>query len=128
MLFAAGRAAGRRGRGRLLWPAACVLLVAQAVGLGAWGLSERAERRALASLLHEQAPAPGVSPATAFAALPGPSYTPSPSDYFSLRRLVEQDPDRWLASRQPASPQAPGPPPPDPAILTAGQRDGLLDQ
>lgn len=126
MLFAAGRAAGRRGPGRLLWPALCVLLAAQAVGLGVWGLSERAERRALAGL-REHAPAPDAPPATAMAELPGPLYVPSPSDYFSLRREVEHDPDRWLAAKQPPSPQAPGPPPPAPPILRAGQRDALPD-
>ena len=44
MLFAAGRAAGQGGLGRLLWPACCVLLVVQAAGLLVWGLAERAER------------------------------------------------------------------------------------
>ena len=44
MLFAAGQAAGQRGRGRLLGPALCVLFAVQGAGLGAWGLSERAER------------------------------------------------------------------------------------
>jgi hypothetical protein len=128
MLFAAGRAAGRRGPARLLWPALCVLLAAQAAGLGAWGLSERAECQALASRLRELAPAPGVPPATAVAHLPEPSYMPSPDDYFHLRRQVEQDPSRWLASLQPAGPQVPGPPPPEPAIFTPRQHDGLLDR
>jgi hypothetical protein len=128
MLFAAGRAAGRRGRARLLWPALCVLLAVQAAGLGVWGLSERAERQALASRLPEPAPAPGAPSVTAVAAS---SYTPSPEDYFHLRRRLEQDPGRWPASPQPAGPRGkeppPGPPPPEPAILRAGQRDGLLD-
>jgi hypothetical protein len=128
MLFAAGQAAGRRGRGRLLWPALCLLLAVQAAGLGAWALSERAECRALASRLGERAPAPEALPAVAVGVPPGPSYTPSPDDYFHLLRRAEQDPGHWLASLPPAAPQAPGPPPPEPAILRAGQRDGLLDQ
>jgi len=127
MLFAAGLAAGRRGWGRLLVPALCGLLAALATGLGAWGLSERAEREAMASRLRQHAPTPGAPPATAVALLPEPSYTPSPDDYFHLRQRVLQDPGRWLAFSEPAGPPAPGPPPPGPAILRAGQRDGLLD-
>ena len=127
MLFAAGRAAGRRGPGRLLWPALCLLLAAQAVGLGVWGLSQRAEYRALASRLREFAPDPGAPPANAVAVLPESSYTPSPEDYFHLRRRLEQDPDRGLASWQPAGPQAPEQPPPGPPILRVGQRDGLFN-
>jgi hypothetical protein len=128
MLFAAGQAAGRRGRGRLLWPALCAFLAVQAAGLGAWGLSERAERRALASRLRERAPAPSAPPATDVAVPPEPSYTPSPDDYFHLRRRAEQNLTRGPASLPPAAAQALAPPPPEPAILRAGQRDGLLDQ
>jgi hypothetical protein len=127
MLFAAGQAAGRRGRGRLLWPALCVVLAVQAAALGAWGLSERAERRALASRIRDRAPAPNAPPATAVVVLPEPSYTPSPDDYFHLLRRAEQDPGRWLASLPPAGSQALEPPP-EPATLRAGQRDGLSDQ
>jgi hypothetical protein len=126
MLFAAGLAAGRRGWGRLLGPALCGLLAALAAGLGAWGLSERAERQALAGRLRERAPKPGAPPATAVAVVPAPSYEPSPGDYLSLRRRMEQDPGGWLAPPQPAGPQALGPPPPEPAVLRLGQRDGLF--
>ena len=45
MLFAAGQAAGRRGRSQLLWPMLCALLTVQAAGLGVWGLSERRSAR-----------------------------------------------------------------------------------
>lgn len=127
MLFAAGRAAGRRGRGALLWPALCALLVVQAAGLGVWGLSEHTERLALAGSLRERTPAPNMPTSPGVAVLPESSYTPSPDDYFHLRRRVEQDPGRWLASLQHEGTQAPGPPSPKPAIFTAGQRDGLLD-
>jgi hypothetical protein len=122
MLFAAGLAAGRRGRAWLLWPALCALLAVQAAGLTVWALAERGERLALAARLSEQAP---VAPAPELAA---PSYTPAPSDYFSLRRLVEQDTDRPAAVSDGAGAQEPGPPPPGPAILSAGQRDYLFRQ
>ncbi len=122
MLFAAGQAAARRGR--LLWPALCALLAVQVAALGAWGLSEHAECRALVSRLQERAPAPRVPPAPAVAgAAAEPSYKPSPDDYFHLLRRIEQDPSGWLASAEPAAPQALGPPAPEPPVLKAGQRD-----
>ena len=124
MLFAAGLAAGRRGRGRVLWPAACALLAVLAAGLGGWGASERAGRVALAGRPPGPAPAPDAPPATAVAvAPPESSYTPSPDDYYHLRRRAEQDLGRWLDS--PPTAVAPGAPPPAPAILRAGQRDSL---
>jgi hypothetical protein len=91
MLFAAGQAAAPRGRGRLLWPALCAVLTIQAAVLGAWGLSERAERQLLASRLREQVPSGKLPPADMVA-----SYTPSPNDYFHLRRQAEEDPNPWL--------------------------------
>lgn len=124
MLFAAGLAAGRSERGRLLGLGLGGLLAVLALGLGAWGWLERAERQALANCLRERTP----SSATFVVVLPASPYTPSPGDYFSLRRQMEQDPSRWLASLQPTGPQTPGPPPPEPAILRAGQRDGPLFQ
>jgi hypothetical protein len=126
MLFAAGLAAGRRGRGRLLAAALCGLLTALAAGLGAWGLSERAERQILASRL-QQAPAPRPSPTTGSGA-PPETYEPSPADYLSLRRRLEQDPDGWLAAGQTPGPQALGPPPPAPVLPTPRQWKDLLEQ
>jgi hypothetical protein len=128
MLFAAGQAAARRGRSRLVAPALCILLVVQSAGLGVWGLSERAGRLALATRIRERAPAPTapLAIAVAVAVLSEPSYTPSPEDYWHLRRRAEQDPGRWLASLQPPGARAPDPPP-EAAILRAGQRARLLD-
>ena len=37
MLFAAGQAAGRRGRSQLLWPVLCALVTVQAAGAGRVG-------------------------------------------------------------------------------------------
>jgi hypothetical protein len=125
MLYAAGVAEGRRGRSTLLWPAACVLLAGLAAGLGGWGLAERAERQALASRLRDRAPTPRESPATAVAVVPEPFDRPSPDGYLSLRRRMEQDPNRWLAPLQPEGPLPT--PPPEPAILHGGQRDGTID-
>jgi hypothetical protein len=128
MLFAAGLAAGRSGRGRLLWPALCVVLAVQAAGLGVWGLAERAECQALAERLRDRTPTPGTPPATDVAVVPETPDEASPADYLSTRRRLEQDPNGWLASLQPAGPQDPGPPPPEPALLTPRQRDGLFEE
>jgi hypothetical protein len=125
MVFAAGRAAGRGGLGRLLWPACSVLLAVQAAGLLGWGLAERAERQALASRLREQPKAPNAAPVPAV--LAEAVYSPSPDDYLHLRRMMEQDPSGGLDSLQPDGPPPIGPPPPEPAILTPGQRGGLLE-
>ncbi|MFI5459755.1 MAG: hypothetical protein ACHRXM_30385 [Isosphaerales bacterium] len=126
MLFAAGQAAGRRGRSQLLWPVLCALLTVQAAGLGMWGLSERALRQSLASRLPERAPTLSVPPATVVVVRES-SYPPSPGDYLSMRRLMEQDPNGWLAALQPAGSKPLVPPPPQPAILTPRRRDGLFD-
>jgi hypothetical protein len=121
-LFAAGRAAGRRGR--RLWPALSLILAVQSVGLGLWAVSERAGRRALADRLAEPAPLPSPAPA---AADDGPP-EPSPDGYLHLRRRVEQDPNGWPASLPPPGPGALPKPPPEPTILRADQSDSLLDQ
>lgn len=123
VLYAAGFAAGR-GRGRWLWPAVCGLLLVQVIGLGAWGLTERAERLALAARLREPVP-DSVVPLPPDGA--EPSYPPPPDGYFLLRQRMEQDPNRWLASPPPTGVKADGPPPPQPAILRGGQRDVLID-
>jgi hypothetical protein len=123
MLFAAGQAAGRRDRSQLLWPVLCGFVTAQAVGLGVWGLSERAERQTLASRLSELATTDRTSPATVVIVRDS-AYKPSPGDYLSTRRLLERDPNGWLASLQPSGSEPLVPPPPQPAILTPRQRDG----
>jgi hypothetical protein len=123
MLFAAGQAAARRGP--RLWPALSLLLAVVAVGLGSWALSERAGRLALAGRLLVQPPSADEPAATTVAAAPAPSYSPSPTDYLHLRRLVEQDAARWLSSPSAGAP--PAPPPAQPSILRGGQRDSLPD-
>ena len=70
MLYAAGLAAGKAGRGRLLWPALCSLLVVFAAALGAWGLNERAERQFLIGRIHERTAPAAATPTTARVAAP----------------------------------------------------------
>jgi hypothetical protein len=127
MLFAAGRAAGRRSRMPLLWPAACVFLALQAAGLGVWALNERAACQALARRLEQRGPE-GRPPAET-AAVKGSdfSYRPSPEDYLSLRHALEQDSSGWLSSPLPAGPLALASPPPRALILTPRASEGVLD-
>ena len=126
MLFAAGRASAERRRPPLLWPVVCALLAMQAAGFCAWGLWERAEHRALAVRLDKGAAVPNVPQTPAVADSSAPRYTPSPDDYFHLRRRLDQASGRWLVAAHAAGTQAVGPPPPAPGILKAGQRDGLF--
>jgi hypothetical protein len=127
MLFAAGLAAGRGSPGRLLWPALCGILAIQVIGLGVWGLSERAQRQALANDLRQRSPVPKALPAAHAAASPALSYSPSPDDYFQLRRRLEKDPGSLLVSPGPVPGSPIDPVPPQPAILQAGQHNDLLD-
>jgi hypothetical protein len=123
MLFAAGRSSARRGRTWLVWPACCLLLALQTAGIAWWGLSERAERVALAQLLREQAVPTNQAPPPDVMA--DSRYQPSPDDYFHLRQMIEQDPQRLLVSWQSDVPP-PIAPPPEPAILTPHARDQLI--
>jgi hypothetical protein len=122
MVFAAGLAAGRRGW--LLGTTLCGVFAVLACGLGAWGLSERAERIALAGRVYERAPTATTLEADAVAMASEGRQPLAPDAYFSLRRQAEDDPSPWPAARLPEAP--PPPPPSENEILTAGQRDGLL--
>jgi len=128
MLFAAGLAARRRGRGRFLVPALCGLLAIASVGLGAWGWTERAERQILAQLLDERLREPSVPPALAVPVPSESSYTLSPVAYLRLRRQMEEDPNRWLASLPLPGAEPLEPPPPQPDIFRVGQSDRLFAQ
>jgi hypothetical protein len=101
-------------------------VVVQAGVLGAWALSERAERQALASRLRELAPAADARATTAVAAVSKSSYLPAADDYFHLRRRAEQDLDGWLSAQ--AQPNSTPGPSTQSTIPRAGQRDGLFDQ
>ena len=125
MLYQAGLQAGRRSRGRSLWPSLCLALAVACTGLGAWGLSERAEHEALAGQLRAHMVARRDLP---FNVVSVPAtYVPTSNDYFQLRRQAEQDLGRWLASietigTQSIKQQA------GPDILRAGQFDRFRDQ
>jgi hypothetical protein len=122
MLFAAGRAAGRPPRGRLLWAALSVSLAVLAVALGAWAARERSGRLALAQQLRQPAaPAPGPLPP---AAVPSeePAESPSTDSLLAARRALEHGLDAWpprpVVSSDPSPPSAP--------VLRLGGRNSLL--
>ena len=127
MLFAAGRAAERRSRAALLWPAACVLLAVQGVGLGVWGLREHAECQALASRLHQRDQEAASLAAAAAAEARDVPYEPAPGDYLSLRHALERDAGGWLTAPASVGPLVYAPPPARPVILTPRSREGLVD-
>jgi hypothetical protein len=120
MLFAAGQAAGRRGRA---WPALTGLLAILVVVLGTWAAAERAGRLALARQLPPEQPAP--APAVP-SDPPEPPTTDglAPNSLFAAHRALEHGLDAWPP--QPV-PRAAVPDPPAPPVLQAGQRDALLD-
>jgi len=119
VIFDAGFAAGRRGQ--RLWMTISAALAIAVIGLGAWGMTERTQRRALADVV--RAPAPPIGSPSVDQSIEAPSS--SPDGYLRLRRRAEQDPNGWLASWQPE--EAPGPPGSEPIILRAWQRDGPID-
>jgi hypothetical protein len=126
MLYAAGLAAAGRRTSRL-WPALCAVLLAQVAGLGAWGISQRSERLALAKQLDGFVSSP-VATATAVrndAAHRG--YSPSPNDYLQQRRRMEHDASFNVAAASPGQIPVFEPEFPQAAIPRAGQWSDLLD-
>lgn len=115
MLFAAGRAVGRRGA--RLWPVLTGLLAMVVIALGAWGLSERAERLRLAE---QRSPLPTPAPTVP---TPAVEYVGSAS-LLAVHRALERGQQDWSppppATEEPAMPTAP------PEVLRLGQRDALL--
>lgn len=125
MLYTAGMEAGRRGRGRVLWPTLCLALAIACAGLGTWGLTERSEHQALLIQVREHAPTTSNMPSGVMAV--SDSYVPSPKDYLQLRRLAEQDPGNWLSSLKQNETQQPKLVT-FPNILRAGEYDRFRDQ
>ncbi len=114
MLFAAGKEAGRPGRGRFAWPALSACLAVALVILVGWGMSERRERLALARQLElAREPAPEPYP------------DEGPSDYLSAHRALRQGLDAWPP--RPVGTPHPGDAPTPPSdVLEAGQRNALI--
>jgi hypothetical protein len=116
MLFAAGYAAGRRGR--RWWVGLSGLLAVAIVAVGVWGWSEHVGRNLVSSAVPEWPPHPAAPAAESSAE---PANDASPDAYLHLRRQAERDPNTWLTSWQPAEPA--GPAMVEPAIPRSGQRD-----
>jgi hypothetical protein len=122
MLFAAGRASGRKTW--LAWPVVTACLALAAVALGAWLAAERSERLALLRELQQRPPEPALVSTPDPALTPAPE-APAPDGYLALRREWEQHsgndataPAPGLAPRGPAYPEVP--------ILRAWQPEGPL--
>jgi hypothetical protein len=126
MLFAAGRAAGRGGSGRFVWPALACLMTGLSAVLGVWLASERHEKQMLAQRLQERSPAsfPASAPAVNAPDEPSMEDQPSPDSYFAAHRALEQGLDAWpplvIARGDPASTNG--------RVFTVGSWDALLEQ
>jgi hypothetical protein len=126
MLYAAGLAEGRRGRSA--WAATCGALAAVAFGLGAWGATERGERRNLAARLER----PSAVSTNAIASSPeftgerSVSSAPSPKGLFALRKKWENDPDSLLAMSNGPGANGGPPSPQEMRILKADWRNDPL--
>jgi hypothetical protein len=125
MLFAAGVAAGRQAKGKIVLSTLCGLLAVATAGLAVWGLAERRERIQLAHH-QEEHPSSGVMVRRTIEPVPN-IYEPSNDDYLSLRRSMEADPNGFVAW-QPVGNLRPGElPPPEAEILKSGQGTNILD-
>lgn len=136
MLFAAGQASARPGRARLVWPLLCGCLALVAASLGAWAVSERAERLALARRVQqapsptEPAPAPAptstpVAPSEPDAPVPLVRDEPPAHSYLASHRMLDKGLDAWPAAPPLAAqalPDAPRPP-----VLRAWPYDEMLE-
>jgi hypothetical protein len=103
LLFEAGRASARSSSLRVLTLGSAVL----AVALGAWGLREHSQRRALELALAEKAHALDLARAQPAAPVVTvvrlPDLTPAPDSYFALsHRLATLGPDEIRASAVPS--------------------------
>jgi hypothetical protein len=123
MLFAAGRASARPGRGRFVWPALAACLALTSAGLGVGLVHERAERMALARQIQISTPVP--APAIVLPRPPADEPV-APDSYLASQRALEDGLDAWPARPEAAAPpedRRPATPP-----LRVGQRERLLDQ
>lgn len=131
MLFAAGLAAARSGRGRVVWPALASVLAISAAALFVWGLSERAENQLLLSQFREArrpASSPDASPIVASAGVSQLKDVTQPDSYINVRRRLEREPGLRLALGQSTGPLSIGAAPPEPAILRASEYEALFHQ
>ena len=127
LMFAAGRASARSGRGRFVWPVVSAGLALTAVALGIGLLHERAARLELAMQLRDVAPAVGPArgsePGPAESRPASPTQAP-PGSYLSARRALTEDLDSWpLADHRVAE----GQPAPRRTVLTSHSPVTLIE-
>jgi hypothetical protein len=123
MLFAAGRASARPGRGRFLWPALAACLALTSAGLGVALVREQAERLALARQMPSPTPAPAIVPPA-----PPADEPVAPDSYRASQRALEEGLDAWPARPRGEAAVLPEDRRPAAPPLRVGQRERLLDQ
>jgi hypothetical protein len=125
MLYAAGRAAGRPGPARFVWPALTGMLSLLVVALGSWLAVERSERLLLAQQLRQQTPASSPSLSAPVVPIEATDDAANPDSYLAARRAYREGLDAW-PGEQTSRTDMPDLPVKVP-IYQVGHRDGLLD-
>jgi hypothetical protein len=126
LMFDAGRASARSGRGRLVWPAVSAGLALTAIALGIGLAHERASRQELAMQVRDStppvAPARGSEPGPAESPPTPPTQAP-PASYLAARRALTEDLDSWRV----ADHLVEGEPSPRPTVLTSRSPITLIE-
>src|SRR5262249_62170539 len=97
LMFAAGRASARSGRGRFVWPVVSVGLALTAVALGIGLAHERAARQELAMQLRDSAPSVAPTRGSEFGPAESTPTQAPPASYLAARRALTEDLDSWPA-------------------------------
>src|SRR5262245_44694043 len=124
LMFAAGRAAARSGRGRLIWPHVSAGLALTAVALGIGLAHERAARLELAMQLRDSAPTAAPARGSELGPAQLPPSQALPASYLGARRALTEDLDSWLVAGHLV---AEGEPSPRPTVLTSHSPVTLIE-
>jgi hypothetical protein len=95
LMFDAGRASARSGRGRFIWPAVSAGLALTAMALGIGLAHERAARLELAMQLRDSAPAVAPGRGSELEPAESPPTQAPPASYLAARRALTEDLDSW---------------------------------
>src|SRR5262245_15337114 len=124
MLFAAGRAVGRKNAIRPFWPALSGVLALLVVSLGVWGTVERSRRIGIAEQLAMNQKDGFSADRTGQELDPRLPASESQYDYYNLRQRIEQEssygPDAQAL-------WSPAPETPQPSIIRSGGLNDFLN-
>jgi hypothetical protein len=95
LMFAAGRASARSGRGRFVWPAVSAGLALTAMALGMGLAEERAARLELAMRMRDSAPSVAPARGSELGPAESPPTQAPPASYLAARRALTEDLDSW---------------------------------